>query len=178
MKNHNSLDSLLQQDGGTNFKGLKKERFAKVFVLLAFSFSKGFFGEFQSSSPQVKLYSSYFSSLFAALKRHPSPLLLLPKDDNSQSSQFLMYRTLAIWEQCERKHSETRRNSGRCVIFMGRGEGAESRVKRAKRGQQKVNKMKDGGKEKYLLYEMGSRCFVRQAGLLDTRVHSIAHVKP
>lgn len=38
MKNHNSLDSLLHQDGGTNFKGLKKReicesiRFAGIFI--------------------------------------------------------------------------------------------------------------------------------------------------
>lgn len=63
MKNHNSLDSLLQQDGGTNFKGLKKERFAKVFVLLAFSFSKGVFwriSELLSSGEAVFLLLFFF----------------------------------------------------------------------------------------------------------------------
>lgn len=64
MKNPNSLDSLLQQDRGTNFKGLKK-RFAKVFILLAFSFSKVFFffgriSELLSSGEAVFLLLFFF----------------------------------------------------------------------------------------------------------------------
>lgn len=141
---------------------------------LSFSYVNGFL--LQGSSPQVKLYSSSFASLFtealnpAALKRHTSPLLFLPRDDNSQRPrgynysspsfhwiEHLPYGSWTVWKKQEESQKSV---TNHCLWKKERS---------SRKKDLSEDKMKDSSEEMYLsrcqklVYEMEGRCFVRQA---------------
>lgn len=154
-------------------------------------------GAFQVSSPQLKRRSSsFFPSLFAETLNpaaltchycrssqrvitHDGREVIITAIPSFRWIGHLPHGSWKVWKKTLRDKKKVKRSDS---LFLRVKE--RSNRKDLSEGRRQPAKWKIAAKEKrlscsqMLQCEMGSRCFVRRAGHLVTRVHGITHVRP